>query len=177
MQFAHSGSQTEKQPSRPPLSYDATTGAPHSAEPAPSYDAAAILPSPGTVQEPHHSGKPIHPQHRAMAATRAASRRCTIAPKPRHLTASRQVRLAPPRHCSRAAGNLKTKNWPVRQLFCDYGLPQNPQSRIKTQKYGRNGSFTLYGDRKESAIAKKLQKSRDFCFRNDLLPRIEGASP
>ena len=68
----------------------------HSDQPAPSCDAAASLPCPGTVQEPRHGGKPIHPQHRAMVVTRAASQRFTIAPKPRHLTASRQVRLAPP---------------------------------------------------------------------------------
>ena len=137
----------------------------HSDQPAPSYDAAASLPCPGTVQEPHHGGKPIYPQHRAMVVTPAASQRCTIAPKPRHLTVPCQVHLAPPQHCSRAAGNLKTKNWPVLQLFCDYGLPKNSQSRIKAQKCSKNGSFTLFGDRKESAIAKKLQKSQDFCFR------------
>lgn len=159
MQFAHSGSETEKQPpphpvpshtvsprrpaaprprlsttlrpchSMVPSTYQPTTPYPCrfiATSPAPSHNATASPPCPGTVQEPHHSGKPIHPQHRAMAATRAASRRCTIAPKPRHLTTSRQVRLAPPRHCSRAAGNLKTKKWPVLQLFCDYGLPQEP---------------------------------------------------
>ena len=165
MQFAHSGSETEKQPQLHPVpthttsprrptephprrstaperipphdatpapfhntapvplhgaehvsTHDAVPAPFHSDQPTPSYNAAASLPCPGTVQEPHHSGKPIHPQHRTMVATRAASRRCTIAPKPHHLTLPCRVCLAPPRHCSRAAGGLKTKNWPVLQL-------------------------------------------------------------
>lgn len=49
MQFAHSGSQTEKQPPpHPALPYDATAGAPHSAESAPSHGAA-----PRSLQAPH----------------------------------------------------------------------------------------------------------------------------
>lgn len=40
MQFAHSGSETEKQPPpHPALPYDATAGAPHSAVPAPHHAA------------------------------------------------------------------------------------------------------------------------------------------
>ena len=49
MQFAHSGSQTEKQPPpHPALPYDDTAGAPHSAESAPSHGAA-----PRSLQAPH----------------------------------------------------------------------------------------------------------------------------
>ena len=49
MQFAHSGSQTEKQPPpHPALPYDATAGAPHSAESAPSHGVA-----PRSLQAPH----------------------------------------------------------------------------------------------------------------------------
>ena len=54
MQFAHSGSQTEKQPPpHPALPYDVTAGAPHSAESAPSHGAA-----PRSLQAPPHSAAP-----------------------------------------------------------------------------------------------------------------------
>lgn len=66
MQFAHSGSQTEKQPPpHPALPYDVTAGAPHSAESAPSHGAA-----PRSLQAPPHSAAPT-PFH-------------TIAPVPLH---------------------------------------------------------------------------------------------
>lgn len=66
MQFAHSGSQTEKQPPpHPALPYDVTAGAPHSAESAPSHSAA-----PRSFQAPPHSAAPT-PFH-------------TIAPVPLH---------------------------------------------------------------------------------------------
>lgn len=53
MQFAHSGSQTEKQPPpHPELPHDATAGAPHSAESTPSHGVA-----PRSLQAPH----PHHP--------------------------------------------------------------------------------------------------------------------
>lgn len=49
MQFAHSGSQTEKQPPpHPELPHDATAGAPHSAESTPSHGVA-----PRSLQAPH----------------------------------------------------------------------------------------------------------------------------
>lgn len=141
----------------------------HSDQPAPSYEAAASLPCPGTAQEPHHGGKahpPTAPRDGSNSCRSTTLQHCAET-APSHSSVPGPSR---PRHCSRADGNPKTKNWPVLQLFCDYGLPKNPQSRIKAQKCGKNGSSTLFGDRKESAIAKKLQKSRDFCFRNELLP-------
>lgn len=56
MQFAHSGSQTEKQPPpHPALPYDATAGAPHSAVPAPHHAAkphAAHSTAPGPPRPP-----------------------------------------------------------------------------------------------------------------------------
>ena len=56
MQFAHSGSQTEKQPPpHPALPYDATAGAPHSAVPAPHHAAkphAAHSTAPGPSRPP-----------------------------------------------------------------------------------------------------------------------------
>lgn len=54
MQFAHSGSETEKQPPpHPALPYDATAGAPHSAVPA-----------------PHHAAKPHAAHSTALGPSR-----------------------------------------------------------------------------------------------------------
>lgn len=74
MQFAHSGSQTEKQPPpHPALPYDVTAGAPHSAVPAPSHDAA-----PRSLQAPHlhhptaprsRLFTPLHPCRSMMPGT------------------------------------------------------------------------------------------------------------
>ena len=74
MQFAHSGSQTEKQPPpHPALPYDVTAGAPHSAESAPSHGAA-----PRSLQAPHlhhptaprpRLFTPLHPCRSMMPGT------------------------------------------------------------------------------------------------------------
>lgn len=74
MQFARSGSQTEKQPPpHPALPYDATAGAPHSAESAPSHGAA-----PRSLQAPHlhhptaprsRLFTPLHPCRSMMPGT------------------------------------------------------------------------------------------------------------
>lgn len=74
MQFAHSGSETEKQPPpHPALSYDATSGAPHSAESALSHGAA-----PRSLQAPHlhhptaprsRLFTPLHPCRSMMPGT------------------------------------------------------------------------------------------------------------
>lgn len=74
MQFAHSGSQTEKQPPpHPALPYDATAGAPHSAESALSHGAA-----PRSLQAPHlhhptaprpRLFTPLHPCRSMMPGT------------------------------------------------------------------------------------------------------------
>ena len=74
MQFAHSGSETEKQPPpHPALPYDATAGAPHSAESALSHGAA-----PRSLQTPHlhhptaprsRLFTPLHPCRSMMPGT------------------------------------------------------------------------------------------------------------
>lgn len=74
MQFAHSGSEPEKQPPpHPALSYDATAGAPHSAESALSHGAA-----PRSLQTPHlhhptaprsRLFTPLHPYRSMMPGT------------------------------------------------------------------------------------------------------------
>ena len=68
----------------------------------------------------------------------------------------------------------KTENRSELQLFCDCGLSKSPQSPIEARKCSRNNSFMLCRDREGSAIAKKLQKSRDFCFRNELVAEAEA---
>ena len=68
---------------------------------------------------------------------------------------------------------LKTKIWPELQLFCDYGLSQGVKTQIADQNRSKSvveQSPFRFADRgKESAIAKKLQESRDFCFHNEEL--------
>lgn len=74
MQFAHSGSETEKQPPpHPALPYDATAGAPHSAESVPSLGVA-----PRSLQAPHlhhptaprpRLFTPLHPCRSMMPGT------------------------------------------------------------------------------------------------------------
>lgn len=74
MQFAHSGSETEKQPPpHPALSYDATSGAPHSAESAPSH---GVAPRSLQAPHPHHPtaprlrfSTPLHPCRSMMLGT------------------------------------------------------------------------------------------------------------
>ena len=68
---------------------------------------------------------------------------------------------------------LKTKIWPELQLFCDYGLSQGVKAQIADQNRSKSvveQPPSAFADRgKESAIAKKLQESRDFCFHNEEL--------
>lgn len=65
---------------------------------------------------------------------------------------------------------LKTKIWPELQLFCDYGLSQGVKEQIAAQNRSKSvveqSPSALQMGGKESAIAKKLQESRDFCFHN-----------
>lgn len=68
---------------------------------------------------------------------------------------------------------LKTKIWPELQLFCDYGLSQGAKAQIAAQNRSKSvveqSPSALQMGGKESAIAKKLQESRDFCFHNEEL--------
>lgn len=74
MQFAHSGSQTEKKPPpHPALPYDVTAGAPHSAESAPSH---GVAPRSLQAPHPHHPtaprlrfSTPLHPCRSMMLGT------------------------------------------------------------------------------------------------------------
>lgn len=61
----------------------------------------------------------------------------------------------------------KTEIRPKLQLFCDCGLPRGVKTRMtpgKAVNRTHSGHFRLAEDGKESAIAKKLHRSRNFCF-------------
>lgn len=60
----------------------------------------------------------------------------------------------------------KQKIGPNCNFFAIADYRKAPQSPIEARKCSENSSFMLYGDRERSAIAKKLQKSRKFCFCN-----------
>lgn len=66
---------------------------------------------------------------------------------------------------------LKTKIWPELQFFCDYGFSQGAKAQIAAQNRSKSvveqPPFRFADEGKESAIAKKLQESRDICFHNE----------
>lgn len=172
MQFAHSGSQTEKQPPpHPALPYDATAGAPHSAESAPSHGVA-----PRSLQAPH--------PHR----TRPFSQRCTCAAPwrrvridPRRRTCAtpccqaprrsqyRTGRLAPPSALLQSCRKPGNKKVIKIATFLRLAIAADVQITNRTPKMKQNDRsvphFHFTGDEKEPLIAKKLQKRQDFCFR------------
>lgn len=153
MQFAHFGSETEKQPPpHPALPYDATAGAPHSAESVPSLGVA-----PRSLQVPH----PHHPT--------APYLRHTMLPSPTPLTVPRWVRLAPPSallQSCRKSGNKKVIKIAT---FLRLAIAADVQITDRAPKMKQNDRsvphFHFTGEEKEPLIAKKLQKRQDFCFR------------
>ena len=94
--------------------------------------------------------------------------RHTMLPSPTPLTAPRQVHLAPPRHCSRAAGSLETKKVIKIATFLRLAIAADVQITDRAPKMKQNDRpvphFHFTGDEKEPLIAKKLQKRQDFCF-------------
>ena len=80
--------------------------------------------------------------------------------------------------CQSYSKSPETKNRSELQLFCDWQLLRAPQSRIaaqKTQVICRvKAPFSLCGDREEFAIAKKLQRCRDFCFHDGRIASAGG---
>ena len=193
MQFAHSGSQTEKQPPpHPALPYDATAGAPHSAESAPSH---GVAPRSLQAPHPHHLtaprlrfSTPLHPcrsmmlgthrpaaPHPSLFATLHLCRsmapylRHTMLPSPTPLTVPRWVRLAPPSallQSCRKSGNKKVIKIAT---FLRLAIAADVQITDRAPKMKQNDRpvphFHFTGDEKEPLIAKKLQKRQDFCFR------------
>lgn len=176
MQFAHSGSQTEKQPPpHPALPYDATAGAPHSAESAPSH---GVAPRSLQAPHPHHPtaprlrfSTPLHPcRSMAPCAYRptAPYLRHTMLPSPTPLTVPRWVRLAPSAllQSCRKSGNKKVIKIAT---FLRLAIAADVQITDRAPKMKQNDRpvphFHFTGDEKEPLIAKKLQKRQDFCFR------------
>lgn len=196
MQFAHSGSKPEKQPPpHPALSYDATAGAPHSAESALSHGAA-----PRSLQTPHlhhptaprsRLFTPLHPYRVRIVPsrrTRAYSQHCTCAlhgavsisthgavPAPHHAAkphAAHSTAPGPPRPPSallqscRKSGNKKVIKIAT---FLRLAIAADVQITDRAPKMKQNDRpvphFHFTGDEKEPLIAKKLQKRQDFCFR------------
>lgn len=192
MQFTHSGSETEKQPPQhPALPYDATSGAPHSAESAPSH---GVAPRSLQAPHPHHPtaprlrfSTPLHPcrsmmpgthrpaaPHPSLFATLHLCRsmapylRHTMLPSPTPLTVPRQVRLAPSallQSCWKS-GNKKVIKIAT---FLRLAIAVDVQITDRAPKMKQNDRsvphFHFTGDEKEPLIAKKLQKRQDFCFR------------
>lgn len=177
MQFAHSGSETEKQPPpHPALPYDATAGAPHSAESALSHGAA-----PRSLQAPHlhhptasrsRLFTPLHPCRSMMPCAyrpTAPYLRHTMLPSPTPLTVPRQVRLAPPSALLQSCWKSGNKKVIKIATFLRLAIAVDVQITDRAPKMKQNDRsvphFHFAGDKKEPLIAKKLQKRQDFCFR------------
>lgn len=152
MQFAHSGSETEKQPPpHPALPYDAKAGAPHSAALAPFH---AIAPVPlhgavcvsthGAVSAPHHAAKP----HAAHSTALGASPPSALLQSCRKSGNKKVIKIATFLRLTIAADVQITDRAPK--------MKQNDRSVPH---------FHFTGDEKEPLIAKMLQKRQDFCFR------------
>lgn len=161
MQFAHSGSEPEKQPPpHPALPYDVTAGAPHSTTPASPHSAAlapfhTIAPVPlhgavrvsthGAVPAPHHAAKP-HAAH------------STAPGPPRPPSALLQS--------CRKSGNKKVIKIAT---FLRLAIAVDVQITDRATKMKQNDRsvphFHFTGEEKEPLIAKMLQKRQDFCFR------------
>lgn len=176
MQFAHSSSETEKQPPpHPALPYDATAGAPHSAESAPSHGVA-----PRSLQAPHlhhpHSAvpTPFHtiapvPLHGAVSvSTQGAVPAPHHAAKP-HAAHSTALGASPPSALLQSCWKSGNKKVIKIATFLRLAITANVQITDRAPKMKQNDRsvphFRFTGDEKEPLIAKMLQKRQDFCFR------------
>lgn len=176
MQFAHSGSQTEKQPPpHPALPYDATAGAPHSAESAPSHGAA-----PRSLQAPHlhHPTAPrsclftpLHPCRSMMpcAYRPTAPYLCHVMlPSPTPLTVPHWAPRPPLGTAPELPEAWKQKSDQNCNFFAIGNCRRCPNHGSSPESEANDRSvphFHFTGDEKEPLIAKMLQKRQDFCFR------------
>lgn len=176
MQFAHSGSQTEKQPPpHPALPYDATAGAPHSAESAPSHGAA-----PRSLQAPHlhhptaprsRLFTPLHPcRSMAPCAYRpTAPYLChAMLPSPTPLTVPHWAPRPPLGTAPELPEVWKQKSDQNCNFFAIGNCRRCPNHGSSPENEANDRSvphFHFTGDEKEPLIAKMLQKRQDFCFR------------
>lgn len=157
----------------PALPYDAAPGPPQSAEPVPSCGAAPML---STVPRPWRQTRTV-PRRFARASPRCQAPRHPVASHPylalrqqahtSHSAAPDSLCPAPLWSCLESQKQKIGPNWAT--FFGDCGLSQSPQSPIAARKCSENSSFMLCRNREGSAIAKKLQKSRKFCFCNELI--------
>ena len=175
MQFAHSSSETEKQPPpHPALPYDATAGAPHSAESAPSHGVA-----PRSLQAPH-----LHHPHSAVPTPFH-----TIAPVPLHgaVSVSTQGAVPAPHHAAKphaahstalgASPPLGTapellEVWKQKSdQNCNFfaignyrQCPNHGSSPENEAKRPLSASFPLYRRRERAANRKNVAKAPGFLF-------------
>lgn len=175
----------------PPLSYDATAGAPHSAESALSHGAA-----PRSLQAPHlhhptaprlRFSTPLHPcrsmmpgthrpaaPHPSLFATLHLCRsmapylRHTMLPSPTPLTVPRQVRLTLPSALLQSCWKSGNKKVIKIATFLRLAIAVDVQITDRAPKMKQNDRsvphFHFAGDKKEPLIAKKLQSARIFVF-------------
>lgn len=149
MQFAHSGSQTEKQsPPHPALPYDVTADAPHSAESAPSHGTA-----PRSLQAPPHSAAPtpFHtiapvPLHDAGYASSHHAVPVPIrstAPVPLHgaVSVSTHGAVPAPHHAAKSHAAHSTAPGPLAPLGTAPELPE-----VWKQKSDQNCNFFAIGN-------------------------------
>lgn len=147
-------------PQRHPCFRNATPGSRH-------YAARAQCPGAAPRQ---HSNAASSPPLPPPSTASDPQRPCRALPSP---ASDPQHPPVLPRGCP---GSPETKNRFRLQLFCDYGLSHGAKTQIEALKRSKNGIFQVLRSREASAIAKKLQKCRVFCFCNGL-DRRNGADP
>lgn len=162
MQFAHSGSQTERQPPpHPALPYDATAGAPHSAESVPSL---GVAPRP-RLFTPLHLRRSMAP---CAYRPTAPYLRHTMLPSPTPLTVPHWAPRPPLGTAPELPEAWKQKVIKI-ATFLRLAIAADVQITNRTPKMKQNDRsvphFHFTGDEKEPLIAKKLQKRQDFFFR------------
>ena len=194
MQFAHSGTESEKAFTAPRTTLQRRTGPTSQCQ---SCGAASV---PSTVPRETLAllnrvllRCPRHP--RPWRQTRTVPRRfARAAPRcqaPRHPVASHPyLALWQQAHTSHSAApnplcpaplwscpeSQKQKIGLSCNFFAIADCRKAPQSPIGARKCSENSSFALCRNREGSAIAKKLQKSRKFCFCNELIAEAEADS-
>lgn len=184
MQFAHSGSEPEKQPPpHPALPYDVTAGAPHSTTPA-SPHSAALAPFHTIAPVPLHDAgthRPTTPHpclfatlHLCRSMAPCAYRPTGAVPAPHHAAkphAAHSTAPGPPRPLGTAPELPEVWNKKVIKIatFLRLAIAVDVQITDRATKMKQNDRsvphFHFTGEEKEPLIAKMLQKRQDFCFR------------
>lgn len=176
MQFAHSGSEPEKQPPpHPALPYDVTAGAPHSAALAPFHTIAPVplhdagyASSHHTAPVPFRNAAPV-PLHGAVSiSTHGAVPAPHHAAKPHtaHSTAPGPSR--PPLGTAPELPEVWKQKSDQNCNFFAIGncrrCPNHGSSPENEAKRPPSASFPLYGRRERAANRKKVAKAPGFLF-------------